>query len=286
MRLRSSPLVALALAACSAQPTSFAPAVDATPSDARDAALDGPPVVARDVSALDVRPTDAASDDVIVYAHTSLELFRVDPRSLTVRSVGEFSFSDDERDHAMTDIAVNAAGEVWGVTFDAIYRIDATTARCTLVAPLEGQYNGLTFVPAGVLNPDREVLVAVEGGGTYYVVNTADGRVTRLGALGGYRSSGDLVSVANAETWAVVKVDGDDQLARVDLRRGVTALIGPTGVSDLWGIGYWRGRLYGFAQGGAFVTIDPATGRATEVARTGNPWWGAGVTTLAPTAPP
>lgn len=286
MSPRAAALVFATLAvACGSEPTSFAPPRDASPTDGADAVADGP-IVRPDVAPLDVTNPDVALDDVLVYAHTASELFRVDPRNLTVASVGRFTFASDGQDHQMTDIAVNAAGEIWGITFNAIYRIDSTNARCTLASPLQGQYNGLTFVPAGVLNPSAEVLVAVEGAGTYYVVNTSDGRVQRLGMLGAYASSGDLVSVANTETWAIVKVRGEDHLARVDLRRGVTTLVGPTGVNDVWGLGYWRARLYGFAEGGAFVTIDPVTGRATEVVRTGNAWWGAGVTTLAPTAPP
>lgn len=280
-------LLATLSLACGSEPTSFSPPRDAG-ADLSDGGADGAPVVPRDVTPLDVNRPEVVDtgDGTIVYAHTAAELFRVDPRALTLRSIGRFGFDSDGQDHQMTDIAVNARGEVWGLTFNAIYRIDATTARCTLASPLQGQYNGLTFVPMGVLNPAAEVLVAVEGAGTYYVVNTSDGRVQRLGMLGAYASSGDLVSVANTETWAIVKVRGEDHLARVDLRAGVTTLVGPTGVDDIWGLGYWRARLYGFAEGGAFVTIDPVTGRATEVMRTGNAWWGAGVTTIAPTAPP
>lgn len=284
---RSVLALSLAVVACSNEPTTFAPPRDAAVDVTVDVAADGA-LVNADVAALDRAATDgpATRDDVLVYAHTSSELFRVDPRALSVRSVGRFAFAEDGQNHEMTDIAINAAGELWGLSFDAVYRIDAMTARCTLVSPLEGQYNGLTFVPAGVLNPASEVLLAVERGGAYFVVNTRDGRVQRLGSYGVGGSSGDLVSIATADTWAIVKIAGVDNLARVDLRAGRTTVIGPTGIDDLWGLGYWRQRLYGFASTGEFVTIDPATGRATVVMRTSEAWWGAGVTTLAPTAPP
>jgi hypothetical protein len=279
----------LAVSACSAEPTTFAPpdarvAADVTVADA---SLDGPPRFG-DVAPLDRPGSDAVAplDDVLVYANTSSELYRIDPRTLSITLVGRFAFDESAQDHQMTDIAVNAAGDIWGITFNAIYRIDAATARCTLVSPLEGLYNGLTFVPVGVLNPSAEVLLAVAASGDYFVVNTGNGRVQRLGSYGAYASSGDLVSIASAETWAVVKRAGEDNLARVDLRTGRTTLVGPTGVGDIWGIGYWRARLYGFAQGGQFVTIDPATGRATVQSTASRAWWGAGVTTVAPTAPP
>lgn len=289
-RLCAGLVVCVALsAACSEEPTTFAPPVDAPTVDAAlDASPDGGPMFDRDVAPLDRPQSDVppALDDVIVYANTASELYRIDPRALSLTRVGSFTFGSDGQNHQMTDIAVNAAGQVWGISFDAIYRIDAATARCTLVSPLEGQYNGLTFVPSGVLNPAAEVLVAVAGSGEYFVVNTTDGRVQRLGSYGGLASSGDLVSIASADTWAIVKRGGVDHLARVDLRGGRTTVIGPTGVQDLWGIGYWRNRIYGFSQDGAFVTIDPATGRATEQMRSPVAWWGAGVTTIAPTAPP
>lgn len=286
--MRAATLSALLLVcACSAEPTTFtSPDASSAPDAVADVSSDGPPrfgdVIPLDRPASDVSPLD----DVLVYANTASELYRVEPRSFAITLVGRFTFSDSDRDHQMTDIAVNAAGEIWGITFNAIYRIDAATARCTLVSPLEGQYNGLTFVPVGVLNPSAEVLLAVAGSGDYYVVNTGTGRVQRLGSYGAYASSGDLVSIASAETWAIVKVLGDDNLARVDLRTGRTTLVGPTGVDDVWGLGYWRSRLYGFTQGGQFVTLDPATGRATVQSTASRAWWGAGVTTIAPVAPP
>lgn len=286
--LRSLHLAPFALlAACAAEPTTFTapPARDASTVDA--AVTDDAARPTFDVTPVDRPPVDAAVlDDVLVYANTAGELYRLDPRTLTVSRVGAFAFADDGQNHQMTDVAVNAAGELWGITFNAIYRIDTTSARCTLVSPLQGMYNGLTFVPAGVLSPSTEVLVAVAGSGDYFVVNTGDGRVQRLGSYGGLASSGDLVSIATADTWAIVKQGGGDQLARVDLRSGRTTVVGPTGVDDLWGIGYWRGRLYAFSSNGEFVTLAPDTGRATVQMRTSQAWWGAGVTTIAPTAPP
>jgi hypothetical protein len=282
-------LLFVVTSACSAEPTSFVTPVDAAVIETSvDASPDGGPRFDRDVVPLDLPSSDApvALDGVLVYANTSSELYRVDPRSFAISLVGRFAFDESNQNHEMTDIAVNAAGEIWGITFNAIYRIDASNARCTLVSPLEGQYNGLSFVPAGVLNPSAEVLLAVAGSGDYFVVNTGNGRVQRLGSYGAYASSGDLVSIASAETWAIVKRGGEDNLARVDLRTGRTTLVGPTGVADIWGVGYWRARLYGFSQGGQFVTIDPSTGRATVQSTASRAWWGAGVTTLAPTAPP
>ena len=97
-------------------------------------------------------------------------------------------------------------------------------------------------------------------------------------------SSGDLVSVTGLGTLATVKRSGSttDWLAKVDMSTGVATPIGDTGFGSIWGLGFWKNKVFGFTSGGAFVLIDPSTGVATSV-ETGSPtWWGAGVTTSAP----
>lgn len=284
---------ALALAACGAdEPTRFV-------SDA-GARRDAGPGAAPDVATYpDVPPVDAPRvdappplDDVRVYAHTASALYAVDPRSFTVTRVGDFAWPDGASE--MTDLAINARGEAWGITFSALYRVDLATARCTFLAPFAGaQFNGLSFIPGGELEAG-EVLVAANRNGAYVRVDPATGAIRQLGLYGAdLGSSGDLVSVAGGGTFATI-VDLDvgfgeepvEYLARIDPTTGRATRIGPTGVTRTWGVGYWRSRVYGFTEGGAVVTLDITTGRATEVARTSVAWWGAAVTTIAPVAPP
>jgi hypothetical protein len=245
------------------------------------------------VAALDRPPSDViATDDVVVYAHTAGTLYRLDPRSYRVTRIGDFDFPEGSTE-AMTDLAVTAEGELWGVSFTTLYRIDRETARVTTVAPLGGGfgYNALTFIPRGILG-SREVLVAATSAGEYFQIDTATGAPSRLGSYGALvGSSGDLVSVQGdgptAGTFATVNAGGREQLARIDPRTGRATLVGPTGTSGTYGLGYWRARLYGFNTAGQVLAIDLATGAATPVAlERGAVWYGAGVTTLAPTAPP
>lgn len=285
-------LPALALVACGADdPPRFV-------SDAgvrRDAvALDAGPPVYPDVQAIDVGRPDIPPllDDVRVFAHTADTLYSIDPRSFTVTRVGDFIWPDGPSQ--MTDLAINATGEAWGITFTSLYRVDLATARCTFVAPFAGaQFNGLSFIPGGELEPG-EVLVAANRSGAYVRVDPATGAIRQLGLYGADTgSSGDLVSVAGGGTFATI-VDlnvgfGEEPveyLARIDPTNGRATRIGPTGVTRTWGVGYWRSRVYGFTEGGAVVTLDITTGRATEVARNSVAWWGAAVTTIAPVAPP
>ena len=69
---------------------------------------------------------------------------------------------------------------------------------------------------------------------------------------------------------------------RVDPATGAATVIGDTGVSGIWGLGFWGNRFYGFTSDGDFVLIDPQSG-ATRVQESAEvSWYGAGVTTVAP----
>jgi hypothetical protein len=295
VNLRALPLclAALALAACGAgDPPRFVTDAgarrDAAVADA-GAVVRYPDVPAVDGGARDVAP---ALDDVRVFAHTATTLYSVDPRTYTVTRVGDFVFSDDGSQ--MTDLAINADGAAWGITFNALYRVDLVTARCTFLAPFAGaMFNGLSFVPGTEFEPG-ERLVAANRNGAVVRVDTATGAIRQIGVYGpDIGSSGDLVSVVDGGTFATI-VDlnvgfGEEPveyLARIDPTNGRATRIGPTGVTRTWGVGYWRGIVFGFTEGGAVVTLDTATGRATEVARNNVAWWGAAVTTIAPVAPP
>jgi hypothetical protein len=236
----------------------------------------------------DAGPSDVVvPTSVFVYAHSPTELFQVNPRTFEVRSIGLFTFPSDGRMHQMTDIAITADNQIWGVTFDALYRIDASNAACTYVTNLASGllFNGLSFLPGTSGGPERLVATTLEG--EVYEIDRSSGAAMHLGSYGGgYGSSGDLVFVYGAGTFATV-VDGNlfsptEYLARIDETTGAATIIGPTGSTHTWGIGYWGGTLYGFTDGGQFVTIDTMTGRATTVSSSAVEWWGAGVSTRAP----
>ena len=62
-----------------------------------------------------------------------------------------------------------------------------------------------------------------------------------------------------------------------------TAVGNGTGYGQIWGVAYWKDKVFGFTNQSYFVVIDPTTGIAMSVTQTpGLAWWGAAVTTLAP----
>jgi hypothetical protein len=219
-----------------------------------------------------------------VYAHSDTDLYRIDPDTLAITHVGPFGWPRGA--DQMTDIAIDRDGKMVGVSYDKVYTVDKMTAQCTYLAPLDRSFNGLSFVPAAAADPSRqEMLVGAALDGSFYELNPTTGASRAIGNYGGgLTSSGDIVSVQNFGTVATVK-NGTatvDFLASVDTLSGKATIIGSTGVSDIWGLGFWKNKVFGFTSGGSFVLLDPKTGLASVVQTGGVSWWGAGVTTIAP----
>lgn len=225
-----------------------------------------------------------------VYAHTAKQLFRVNYETLEVTPVANFGgeFGTD----TMTDLAMDAEGVMIGISFMQVYRIDPVTAAATKIgqATLQQAFNGLSFVPSmqalGTAGPD--VLVASRNNdGKIFQIDVTSGAVSQLGDMGAaYKSSGDIVGVHGFGMMATVMgaVAGDPDVL-VQLAPGTFAAtpIGTsTSTAGIWGLGYWKQRLFGFSSTGAFVEIDPTSGISTPIRTTADMWYGAAVTTAAP----
>lgn len=219
-----------------------------------------------------------------IYAHTSTSLYRVDPDTYAVTKVGDFDFSPFEQ---MTDLAIDSTGQMVGVSFGAVYRVDPVTAHVTeLSSSLAQQFNGLSFVPAAALGmTGADVLIGTDtGDGNVYKVDPMTGAVTQVGSMGGsFTSSGDLVSVDGFGTVQTVPGATHDVLVRLAPGTFAATPIGTdTGFDHIWGVGFWKNKVFGFTDTGQLITINPTTGVGTAVASGGPSWWGAAVTTTAP----
>jgi hypothetical protein len=222
----------------------------------------------------------------VVYAHTETELYKVDPTKLQVTLVGAFKWPGAA--DQMTDIALDRDGKMTGISFDTVYSVDTKTAACTFLATLQtplgvGSFTGLSYIAVAQADV-TEALMAAAGDGSLYEINPKTGQSKSVGNYGGgLGSSGDLVSVQGA-TYATVKktLSVNDWLASVNTLTGQATLIGDTGFQNVWGLGYWKDKVYGFTEDQKFITIDPKTGKGTQVGTSSAHWWGAGVTTAAP----
>ena len=238
--------------------------------------------------------TGIAPGKAAVYGHSSDTLYKLDPEALKVTEVGPFSDAAGGAISDMTDIALDKDGVMYGVTFEAVYRIEYKSGapKCTRLASLGTMFNGLTFIPAGTLDPTKEILIGIANDGGWHRIDVPAGAtsatVTKLGSYGGsLGSSGDSVGIIGDAVYSTVTGIGfTDHVIVVDPKTGkMLKDVGDTGVTGLYGVGYWGGTMYGFASSGSLYSIDLKTGKATEIPITGKPsggWWGAGVTTAAP----
>lgn len=236
----------------------------------------------------DATPGDPA-ENAAVYAHSADALYRVDPESFEVTKVGDFQWPGGGDD--MTDLAIDKDGRMIGISYTRVYEVDPDTAGCTLLSDaLGGSFNGLSFVPAtqaGRPADGPDVLVASRNSdGTIMEIDPNTGGVTPIGAMGGnWVSSGDIVSVAGFGTVLTATTVGSlgaDVLVRLAPGSFEAQVIGTTGYNDLWGIGFWKGEVFGFAENGQFVLVDTTTGVGAPVETSEPRWWGAAVTTAAP----
>ena len=225
-------------------------------------------------------------EQTFVYAQTARELYRVDPDTLAITLVGPFTFTGFAED--ITDIAIDKNNVMIGISFGSVYRIDPTTAAATKLSDgLTGDFNGLSFVPASTIGQSGDdVLVGTRNtDGAVFRVDPMTGSTSQIGNMGGFSSSGDLVSVVGFGTMqtAVTGLGSPDRLVQLAQQTFTASPIGNTiGFADIWGLAFWKGKLFGFTDGGEFVIIDPATGGGTLVQGGGPAWYGAAVTTLAP----
>jgi len=152
----------------------------------------------------------------------------------------------------LTDIAFDPLGNLFGIDFDSLYKIDTTTAAVTLVGlvgPITGVLNSLVFASDGTLYGASNQL---------YSIDTNTGAASAVGPIG-FQSAGDLAFL-NGNLYLTALTD---QLVRVDTATGAGTALGATGVSDLFGLaGPGTGSLFGVSSTSVY-TVDPVSGATT-----------------------
>lgn len=264
------------------------PDVGEPPPLLKDSDNDGIPDVA------DLYPNDkdlpGTAYGGVVYAHTADELWRMDVKTYKLDFVAFFGWPADGNVHEMTDIAIDRYGVLYGVSFSAVYTCHPQKGGCLHIGTLPSSYNALTFVPQGLLDDDKDVLIAIGGGGEWTRLDRVGDTFvpTVLGSYGGlYTSSGDAYSIKGVGTYATVNKSGDssDWLVAVHPATGhVTAEVGRLdGFGAMFGLAGWTDRAFGFDETGAVVIVDTETGTVVNTIQSvPKAWWGAGVRTYIP----
>lgn len=212
-------------------------------------------------------PEEPPAADLPIYINTGDELWGFDPVALSATFIGSFEDAWGALGDSMTDIAIDLSGNMYGVTFSNLYRVNPATAEVTMIGATDESLVGLTFLSDGRL---------VGAGSSVVVVDTSSGRFTStIVAAGRYSTSGDIVGLPDGNLyWATTSGSGNDDLTVVNPTTGTTTRRGSIGTSSVFGMAWYDDTLWGFTSGSYALAIDSATGRSTP-SRVRGVWYGA-----------
>jgi hypothetical protein len=240
----------------------------------------------------DVFPDDGTKPGSVIpakiYAHGPSTLHTVDVVDYTIVNIGGFTYPNGHNG-SVTDVAIDRHGQLFAVTFGDLFVCDPKTAACYWLGSLPGSYNGLTFIPAGTLDPEKDSLIGISSGGGWFHLKIVNAMVQaqQLGTYGaGYTSAGDAFSIETVGTFAAVNKNGagGTVIVTVDPLNGkvLSELATLNGYFSVFGLAGWEGLILAFDSSGNVLKVDPMTKVVTPLGDKPVGWWGAGVGTVLP----
>jgi hypothetical protein len=189
------------------------------------------------------------------------QLYTLDPATASPRLVGPVGMSQ------VTDIAFHGP-TLYGVSFSQFLRLDPDTGSGATIGAIGFQTNGLAVAADGTP-------YAGTTGGELVRINPVTGLGTGVGNFGGgLTSSGDLAFDSNDVLYGILDSGGTDFLARIDRNTGAATTIGPTQLSNVYGLAFFCCRLYGAAENGELANVNVASGQAAVIGRNTLTQWG------------
>jgi pimeloyl-ACP methyl ester carboxylesterase len=159
----------------------------------------------------------------------------------------------------LTDIALSEENELFGVTFDRLYKINLNNGKSEVVGNLGSfGFNALDFASDGTLY--------TANGSSFYTIDTETGATTLIKDLGqDFVSSGDLVfDPARNHFWATSQGKDSNFLYEIDLEGKIVGEGKKIGLSDVYGLSLDAlGTLFGYTADGQQVIINKETGAST-----------------------
>lgn len=193
--------------------------------------------------------TAPTSRHTIYVVDSGGRLATVDPLGGNVSLIGRMNV-------VMTDIAFHPDGELFGISFFDLYRIDEATAAITRV--------GRHGVPGGnslVFSGDGTLYAAGSDSFNLFQINPSSGAASNLGSIG-FRAAGDLAFFGNS----LLLASSDGALVKVDLADlSRTVAVGYFNRTDVYGLAPGDGGvLYGVA-GTDIFKVNNQTGALRDI---------------------
>ncbi len=256
------------------------------PSDRPEGVPDAPGVTVDSPPAVDMSR---------VYAHSADTLYRMNAQTFAALPIGTMAGIGTM---GLTDLAIDNAFHMVGITRTQLFSIDPATGAATLIKDLSQSAQGFTslsYVPDPT-NPNVDILISANDQGAVFQINPVTGDATQIGSYGNNSagkkivSSGDIIGIRGFGIYATVDIgtETNDYLAKIDPANNwkATPLSYATMHDHIFGLGFWGGKIYGFvasdATSGQMIQIDSATGASTDLSSGNVRWFGAAVATDAP----
>lgn len=157
------------------------------------------------------------------------------------------------------DIASAPNGDLFGVSFNSLYKVDPATGNSSRIGSLgtSTRMESLAFTSSGNLY--------AAGNSEFYSINTDTGAASLVANISGFKSSGDLLYddasgrfLATSDAPYPIK----DSLYSIGLN-GDATVIGNIGFDSVWGLAIANGTLYGYTSNRLQIIINPTTGIGT-----------------------
>jgi hypothetical protein len=219
---------------------------------------------------------DDTSDDVwlataSMYAHTADDLYSVeDTPPYAVTHVSTFSRLDGGDPPSITDLAVSLDGAMYGVSTNGVWHIAPATGVMEAVLETQDEFFvAMTFLADGSL--------LVGGDANLYEIDLSTGTYSTLSSFVNWGWDGDMVGLPDGFLYCIMRSEGasNSSLVIYDAVFNTILSDADTGVGSMFGVAYGAENLFGFTDGGQIVTIDAASGVATQVASPDLGFWGA-----------
>lgn len=191
------------------------------------------------------------------------KLITVDPETQVTTIIGDTSLSGTNIE--LWDIAFSPSGDLYGISLDSLYRVNANTGALSLIGSLGGpKVNALIFSDSGVLYAaGGNTMSWNDGVRTLYTINTTTGQATSVGTST-FNSSGDLAFL-NGDLYITSVGSTTNELFSVNPTNAAASMIGPVNVPFVFGLGAHNNTLYGVSYDKNILTINTTTGAGTTL---------------------
>ena len=189
------------------------------------------------------------SDGLVYVANNRCQVGRLDLETNQIVDVVHTAVN-------FTDLALAKDGDLYGATFDELYKIDPETGATTHIGSFSNHsINGLGFDSNGNL-------YASSFNGGLYQVDINSGSLTHVAGTAGFKSSGDVVWDETQERF--FGTDSHGNLWSLD-PNGHSEVLGNTGVSDLYGLYMEDGKLFGISAEFGLYELNQTNAHAVHV---------------------